>query len=208
MSDGSEPISPGAGKRTRQPWRPRLGRQGIVSIFLHSLLVAAFIEYSFQPLDSLRFLRLAATSEIYRPYGHGLGAGLAAYMGWKFLTMKRPDTTDRTKSAMVEAVEFLVGLAASAAVGFCVGWFAVTFWLPFTQHLLAGKQDVEYRFTLTGDRVGRPCRGVIGINTAFYDDELCGVRMTGSSETWEGRTLVVTGRQSAYGMIRTGYRRD
>ncbi|WP_156418271.1 hypothetical protein [Aureimonas sp. D3] len=208
MSDGSEPISPGAGKRTRQPWQPRLGRQRIVSIVLHSFLVAAFIEYSFQPLDSLRFLRLAATSATYRPYGHGLGAGLAAYMGWKFLTMKKPDTTDRKKSELVKAVEFLVGLAASAAVGFCVGWFAVTFWLPFTQHLLAGKQDVEYRFTLTGDRVGRPCRGVVGINPAFYDDELCGVRMTGTSETWEGRTLVVTGQQSAYGMIRTGYRRD
>ncbi|KTR06284.1 hypothetical protein NS365_07615 [Aureimonas ureilytica] len=208
MSDGSEPVSPEAGKPTRKVWRPRVPYANIASVVLCSGMAAAIIRFDLWPPDPLRFLRLAATSATYRPYGHGLGAGLAAYMGWKFLTMKRPDTTDRTKSAMVEAVEFLVGLAASAAVGFCVGWFAVTFWLPFTQHLLAGKQDVEYRFTLTGDRVGRPCRGVIGINTAFYDDELCGVRMTGSPETWEGRTLVVTGRQSAYGMMRTGYRRD
>ena len=160
MSDGSEPVSPGAGKPTRRLWRLRVPYANIASVVLCSSMAAGIIVLDLWPPDPSRFLRLAATSATYRPYGHGLGAGLAAYMGWQVLTMKRPD---RKKFPMVEAVEFFVGLVSSAAVGFYVGWVAVTFWLPFAQHVLSSKQDVEYRFTLTGETVGRPCHGVIGV---------------------------------------------
>lgn len=187
-------------------WWPRDRRQQVAAAILLPITLAWIIEYAFQPFRSLQFLRFATDQDLYRPYAYVAGSVLAIGLTWAIWASRKVEPNKRLHEGTFGRIQFVGSLLFSPALGFVVGWFAVTFCVPFVQHLLAVKTPVEHAFTVTGFAFGKACKGVLAVNPLFFDNKLCGVGRSGHSSEWEGRTIVVTGRQSRFGMTMDRYR--
>jgi hypothetical protein len=192
--------------KERKLWSLQKGLSWVAVVVLSALVVPFLVEHLFQPLGSRHFLRLAANVQNQAPYAYALGLALALYFAFMVWKSKDWGHNRQRLQSSANVVKFTILLLLCPALGFWTGQTVVTLWIPLVQHQMADQMDAAVPFTINGFEFGRYCRGVSAVNALFSDDKLCGVKLPGQASEWEGRTIIVTGRQSHYGLSMNGYR--
>ncbi|WP_136625088.1 hypothetical protein [Aureimonas flava] len=206
MSSGSNLDGSSVEKPKKKRWWPRERLAQFFFVISLALCVPFIVEHAFQFLRSRQFLRLAEKAAAYEPYAYFLGSILAVSFTWGLWKSRGFEHNEGKFESKFGQGKFVLILLFTPGMAFFSGWLIVTLWVPLVLHQFATKTQVEVPFKIKGFEFGRSCRGVRAVHPRFYDDKLCGVQRRGHSTEWEGRTIVVIGKQSSYGLSMERYR--
>ena len=199
---------PPSGSKSENTGTKITGIQKLAQIFLFFLfsLASLFLfEIIFQPLDSRNFLVFLSYDMQLRTYAYSVGFIFSiptACFFWKSWDFEQNREKIRSTSGKLK---YLTILVFGPCAAFLLGWSVVVDAIPLLRHQFAFTTEARYSFKITGFTYDRRCRGVRASNPLFRDDELCGVEVPGHSNEWRGRTIVVTGKKSRFGLTLERY---
>ena len=64
----------------------------------------------------------------------------------------------------------------------------------------SAKERFSGPFVIKYSHASKDCRGVLASNPEFYDDIICGVKLKGRISAYIGKTMMIEGDRSPYGL--------
>lgn len=169
------------------------------------LAILYLIEHIFQPRKTRSFLILQSYSEssgfLFALFGLFV-AGLFLLLVWWVSNV-------RYRAGAVHSNRQKFGLVLAVALSPFFGFFlGVDLMFPSSAvllHQFSAKQQAVVPFSITGLEFDRYCRGVTASNPDFASDKLCEFERPGHVTDWLGRTVLVSGNLSQYGLMPVEY---